>query len=805
MERFESEKVEPLREAAEALELPKVLELVARHVVASPARSRIFGLPIFDDPAAIRQELELVSECRDILDRGDDLPLEPVEELDSVLDRLRIPGTVLPPEALVELARVARVARQCKRYFAEHSQAFPRLQDRFHLLCAVSQFEKQVANAIDPVSFAILDSASPTLRRIRRDIESATEEARSRLQQILKKLAARDMLQEQLITVREGRLVLMVKDEYRRKIPGIVHDESASGQTLFLEPMETVEINNRIRRLQIQERQEIERILAALTDLAREHLESLQTNYHLLLDLDALRARAQYSREISGNPPVVHDRGHIVLYAARHPLLLEKHRDPEKVVPLSLQLGSDFNTLVISGPNAGGKTVALKTIGLCVLMVRCGLHIPASADSEIGTMGNVFVDIGDRQSIENDLSTFTSHMVRLRQILQLAQRGDLVLIDEIGSGTDPEEGTAIAQAALMELTRRGVLTVVTTHHGALKVFAHNTPGVENGSMVFDADTLQPTYEFRPGVPGASYAFDIASRIGLDSGVVARARQLVGSEKGELERLISDLEKKIQEQEEKIRKLELEELRLNGLIKLYRERAEALERHRRELKEKALAESEAIIARANAAVEQAIREIREQQASREAIRAARSRLQRERQSLREEHKRLEELKRAEFQPKAPAEVQPADLVPGTTVLWRPQNTRVVILELPDGEAQVYVQAGPLKMRVPLQELQVVESAGAPKGSGHVRVQKPEPVPQELDVRGMRAEEALAEVDRYLSEALLYGWEEVRIIHGKGTGALRKAIAEFLRNHPNVSHFEPAPLGMGDLGVTVVRFK
>ncbi|MDQ7052095.1 MAG: endonuclease MutS2 [candidate division KSB1 bacterium] len=802
MDEFESQKIDFLSEAAQSLELPKVLDIVAQFAHSPAAVERIRQLPILDEVQAIRAELDRVSDMRALLDRGEDLPLEEIADLAKLFDHLKVAGVVLTPAQLVELARVAKVAREVRRLCQEQKAQMPAVMPLAEGLQPLREFEAAVTGAIDFNTHEILDSASPALRRIRRDMEAAQEAVREKLQQILKKAAGAGMLQEQLITVRDGRLVLMVKDEHKRKIGGIVHDQSATGQTLFIEPMETVEMNNRVRQLQAQERREIERILAELSNQAHEHHEALERNYHILIELETLRARAVYSRQVEGNAAQVNAGGRIVLYAARHPLLLEKYQDHDRVVPLNVQLGDKFHTLVITGPNAGGKTVAMKTVGLAVLMTRAGLHIPASPDSEIGIMGRVFVDIGDQQSIENDLSTFSSHMTKLKRILETAEQNDLVLIDEIGSGTDPEEGTALAISALKTLNDRGVRTIVTTHHGALKVFAHNTPGVENGSMVFDAESLQPTYEFRPGVPGASYAFEIAGRIGLDERVIAEARQYVGREKGELERLIADLERKIQEQDEKIRQLKLEETRLNGLIKLYQERAEELATRRRKLKQQAIEESETILARANAAVEQAIREIREKQAAKEAIRASKARLERERERLQREKRKMRAEARAREE-EIEVETVVEAIAPGSVVLWRSQNSEAVVLEPPDGENRVLLQAGPLKLRVPLDDIKPLQKK--PKSRARVTVEKPAPVPQETDVRGMRVDEALVSVDQYLSEALLYGWDEVRIIHGKGTGALRKAINEFLRQHPNVSHFEPAPLGKGDIGVTVVKLK
>ena len=791
-----------LEAAAEALELQKVLELVTRYATGPAAVQEIVSLPILSDARQIEKELGRVSSSRRLLDSGEDLPIDYYDDLTSIFNNLKVQGRRLTPEALVALARLAKIARQVRTFLKERQELYPPLWDIAQQIILLREFEQAVRRAIDFSSFEILDSASPALRRIRREIESTQQAVRAKLQKILQKAAAKDMLQEQLITVRDGRLVLMVKDEFKRSIRGIVHDQSATGQTLFVEPVETVEMSNRIRQLEAEERAEIERILEELSALAGEHLEALRQDYYQVLVLDVIRAKAKYSQVCGSSAAQVNTGGAIILYAARHPLLLEKYQDPKKVVPLQLKLGKTFNTLIITGPNAGGKTVAMKTVGLAVLMTRAGLHIPASPDSEIGLMGRVFADIGDRQSIEDDLSTFTSHMIRLRDMLEHARANDLVLIDEMGSGTDPEEGTALALAALRDLNERGVRAIVTTHHGALKVFAHNTPGVENGSMIFDVKTLQPTYEFRLGVPGASYAFDIGSRIGLDPQVIAAARSLVGADRGKLEMLISDLQEKIQQQEEVIRKLEQEEMRLQELIKLYEERSERLAANERKLKKQAIQESEAILARANAAVEEAIREIREQHAAKETIRASRERLQQEKTALKKELQKIRP-PRKKTAPRGAA-LDASQIAPGMEVLWRPQQARATVIDAPDAEKRVYVQVGSLKLRVPLQELESVQEVRKSR-TANVMVERSVPVSQELDVRGMRADEALAAVDQYLSEALLYGWEEVRIIHGKGTGALRKAITEHLQHHPNVASFGAAPLGRGDIGVTEVKLK
>lgn len=799
----ETHEIAPLKKAAVELELHKVLEILARYALTPMSATQIKNAKILANPQAISARIHAVSTYRRLLDEGENLPLETYSELDHVFGQLKLAGAVLAPENLVGLAIVARIARQARSFCNERKETFPALWEMVEQIVPVKNFEKSVHQAIDFATYEILDSASPDLRRIRREIEAVQQEARTHLQQILKKASAKDILQEQLITIRDGRLVLMVKDEFRRKINGVVHDQSASGQTLFIEPVQTVEFNNRVRQLQAEERAEIERILADLSEKARQDSNALLLNYRTLIDLDALQAKAFFSRDFDCNAPQVNSGGRIVLYSARHPLLLEKFQDREEVIPLQLEIGESFNILIITGPNAGGKTVAMKSVGLLVLMARMGLHIPASADSEIGMMGTVFVDIGDQQSIENDLSTFSSHTAKLREMVERARENDLILIDEMGSGTDPEEGTALALAVLQDFLKKDVRCIATTHHGALKAFAHETEGVENGSMIFDNETLQPTYRFRPGMPGSSYAFEIAARMGLRKEVIAQARKFVGSEKGKVEKLIADLSEKIQQQEQLIRDLKLEETRLSGLAKLYKDRAEALSENERKLKKQAVAESEAIIAQANAAVEEAIRTIREEQASKEAIRVAKQKIAEQQKLLSEQHKKFEAPLAAEKTPDSVA-LTPNEIAPGLKMLWKKQNSQATVLEKPDSNGRVYIQAGSLRLRVAKDELEPIAQEER-KNTGRISVFKPENVSQEIDLRGKRAEEAIAEVDTYLSDAILYGWDRVRIIHGKGTGALRKAITDYLKTHPNVAATTVAAIGQGDFGVTEVELK
>ncbi|MDZ7360270.1 MAG: endonuclease MutS2 [candidate division KSB1 bacterium] len=787
----------------ELLELDKILEQIAEAALSPIGAEEIRALRPSNDIREIQNRLDEATEMRAILDYDDHFPLTNIPDLRPALQHLRIAGRALEIRQFIDFAHFLGGLRRVRSYLAARREKYPLLAAIAQPLTPLQDIETQIENAISFTDGSVKDSASPVLSRLRKEIRRAMAETRERLQNILKKLAARDMLQEELITMREGRLVLMIKNEYRQRVPGLVHDQSASGRTLFVEPMESVESNNRIRQLQGAEREEVERILLELSNRLRQHLPALQTNLARLVQLDVIHAKAHFSRQLACHAPQLRTESALKLSGARHPLLLltaEKRKARDSVVPLDLELGGDTLTLILTGPNAGGKTVALKTVGLLALMTNCGLHIPAQPESLMPIFRRIFVDIGDRQSIEEDLSTFTSHTARVVEILRQAQAGDLVLLDEIGAGTDPEAGAALAMAILQELTQRRCMTIVTTHHGALKTFAHETPGVVNGSMAFDGETLRPTYQFRPGVPGASYAFEIAERLGLQKEVIETAAQFVGKEKGKVENLLAELNVKLLEQRKTTEKIKLEEARLAALTKLYEERVNALKAQERGLKQKAVAESEAILQRANATIEKAVREIREQAASREAIQSAKQALQAAQNEIAAEKRRVS------LEPPAPD--QPlAEVLPGMKVKWLKQNTVATVLEAPDSSRRVLLEVGSLRARVPLSELRLDETPAAghleslPKISGF---DSPAQVP-EIDLRGMRVDEALAAVDKFLDGALLAGWQEVRLIHGKGTGALRQSIGNFLKKHPQTQRFHEAAMGEGDYGVTVVELK
>jgi DNA mismatch repair protein MutS2 len=794
--------------AAHALELAKILQHLASHCHSALGAERLLQLLPLPTLAETQTRLDEITEMRGLLDAGETVPIASFPDLRSALQQLQLEGRALEPRELIDLALFLATARRVRGFLLSQRERCPLLHGIVQGIMNLQAEEHAVETAISFVDGSIKDSASPALHRIRKDIVRATSEAREALQRFAKKLAERDMLQENMITLREGRLVLMLKDEYRSRVSGLIHDESASGKTVFIEPMESVALNNRIRQLHSAEREEIERILLELSNRFRQVLPALHANHERMLQIDMIHAKAVAAQHWNAHAPELQSAPRLKLLGARHPLLLLRAEgQPERsaVVPLDLELGHEaahqdarIHTLIISGPNAGGKTVALKTAGLLALMIRCGLHVPAEPDSEIPLFNQIFVDIGDRQSIEDDLSTFTSHMSRLVEILRRAQPGDLVLLDEIGVGTDPEAGASLSMAILKELHQRQCLTIATTHHGALKNFAQSEPGMQNGCMDFDQATLTPTYRFRAGLPGASYAFEIAARMGLESRLIETARTLTGNEQSSVETLLADLQARLSEQKQLTARLQEEESQLREARTQYQERHARFKAQEQQLRQEAVAAAEALLQNANAAIEHAIREVREQNASRDAIRAAKESVQAVREQVAAEREDL-------ISPPPAASEASLDLQPGTPALWLKQNSTVTILEAPDATNRVLIGAGILRARVPVAELRAISTP----------VQKPAAaVPKilragtntspEIDLRGMRLEEAIHAVDKFLDEALLAGWQQVRLIHGKGTGALRNGIAAHLKNYPGVSRFGYAAMGEGDYGVTVVEF-
>jgi DNA mismatch repair protein MutS2 len=725
--------------------------------------------------------------------------MAPFDDIGSHLKSAAIEGSRLDPKAFQSIHTVLELSAQLHGFLKKNESDLPLLHEAAAGLTPDPDLVKEIDKAINLRSLEIRDQASRSLAAIRRKMSQAREQVRSKLEDLLDRFARKGVLQERLITMRSGRWVLPVKETHRHLVKGVLHDKSASGATVFLEPLATLELNNQIRRLEVEEHHEIEKILRALTDLVREGLSELKQNFEILVTLDGIHAMALTSKALDEHEPALNTDGVLKIKNGRHPLLLLKKGSLPDVVPLNLSVGEHFNTLVITGPNAGGKTVALKTVGLLTLMVSCGLHIPADADSQVALFKGIFAHVGDAQSIEMDLSTFSAHLMDIKAIMEEASSGDLVLIDEIGTGTDPEEGAALAMAVLEALTVRGIVTMVTTHHGALKAFAHRTPGIANGSMAFDTRTLTPTYQFRADIPGSSYALEMGKRMGLPEAVIARSKALMGNQADQLEDLILTLEERVERNKRLERDLKTERLVVDGLKKRFEENNARLEREAKQLRYQAVREASAIIKQANATVEKAIRTIRETGATKEAIHKARELIQEEKEGL---EKELEIATLDEDLGKAD---QLSDgFPPGCAVYWKRTGAVGTVLSDKDPAGRVLIAFGKVKAHVPGEELSRANDIGAPSTDPRsgVEIHVPEMVQREVDVRGMRVEEALTVVDKFLDDALLAGLKEVQIIHGTGTGALRKSLIPFLNQHPLVQATRPGGLHQENPGATIV---
>ena len=779
-------------DALSKLDFEKIAVRIRNYCSSDLGRELVDDLQPSTDCPSLIEELSRVTECKAILESDNPLPVNGIKDIRTALHRSAIEGGFLSPAELLSVGSTLKASRLIKSYLGKRSTSYPLLSKLGEKLFADKVLEYNIDQAIDSDG-KMRDSASRDLKGIRRQIVVTYDSLRNKLVSILKIVTEEGLAQDEIITTRDGRMVIPVKVEHRHHVPGFVHSSSASGATVFIEPAETLDLNNEVRTLQFREQREIENILRALTGQVKEIRLTLLESVDLLARIDFVHAKARYSVEILGSQPLLRESGPLILSEARHPVLLQKHKFDE-VIPLSVTLGGQYNTLIISGPNAGGKSVALMTVGLLCLMVQCAIHIPAGPESEFVLFEGVFVDIGDNQSIENDLSTFSSHLFRLKEILGRANERSLVLIDEIGAGTDPTEGGALAAAVLSELTERRALTVATTHHSALKVFAEEAEGVVNGAMEFDQLNLTPTYRFVLGVPGSSYALEIARRLGIPEMTLSAARRLLGEQAAKLEGLIASLEARSQKQKDQIDDLEREKARLAGLILLYQNKVSALEKAAKTIKSQAIDEARDLVEKANAAIERLVKEIRERNAGRDVVRAGREGIA----ALRDELVRAGEKFRVQEEPGNRPPVSA-----GTTVRLRGTSEVGEVLSVGDSAAEVLF--GSMRMKVSTTELEVVdpkEISGRTRGRS---TQEPpaQPAEHEVDLRGMAREEALGILDKFLDAAFLAGLNRVDVIHGKGTGALRKHVTEFLRSHPHVKSCRGGEWNEGGSGVTVVE--
>lgn len=782
------------------LEINRVKEMLKGYTASSLGKKAVDEMEIYHDIEILKMKQEEVTEAANIIIKRSSPPLFGINEIVPHLKHTLLGGS-LYPGALIKIGDTLRVSGRLKKFLSnddsDRQSSYPVIENLIGALYTNRALEQEIANAImseDEIS----DSASTRLRQIRQQIKNKKAEIKNRLEKIVTSQDTAKHLQDTVVTMRGDRYVVPVKSESKGKIQGIVHDMSASGQTVYIEPMAVVNLNNELRTLYIEEDTEIKRILEELSAKVAEVAEELMGNEEILKELDFIFAKGQMSIEMDGQAPLLNEEGYINLKQARHPLI-----DREKVVPIDVYLGDTFTSLIITGPNTGGKTVTLKTVGLLTLMAQMGLHIPALSGSSIAIFDKVFVDIGDEQSIEQSLSTFSSHMVNIVKIVKEATPKSLVLFDELGAGTDPTEGAALARAIMDLMLEKQIRTIATTHYNQLKVYALTTEGVQNASMEFDVETLSPTFRVSIGVPGKSNAFEISKRLGLPSEIIDSAKSLINEDNIEFEEVLKAIEK---DRSEIVRAKEVV-LREREDLKIQNERLEKklsqMEEREEKILRKAKEEGERILRRAREESQLALSEIKDVQKYLDSENSRR--LQDAQDMLREGLEKVSD--RSEKIVIEEVKNHSKDIKAGDTVKIPSLNQEGIVLENVDKSGDVMVQIGIMKMKLPKKSLIKIEREEEENKNKAAKIlrEKSQNISTEIDLRGRNFEEAKMEVDKYLDDAYISGLKRVRIIHGKGTGVLRQKLKSYLPGLKSVKSIEEAPLSEGGSGVTYVNLK
>lgn len=776
------------------LEYDKILAMLKERASCCVSRELVDTMEPSGDFDTVERELKLTAEAETLFYKTGRSPVDDFPDMRHCLERMHA-ALFLSTGELLGIASCLKAARIAKDILAKEVGEESYLYNLAGLLITHRSAEEEINRCIINED-EIFDGASPALARIRRAMRLANEKVREKLNSMIRSTAYQKYLQEPIITIRNGRFVIPVKQEYRQQVPGLIHDQSSSGATLFIEPSAVVELGNEYKKLLAEEADEIERILTELTAMLAPYADEIREDLNIMGQIDLVFAKAKLSRELNAVMPRLNRNNYVRIVRGRHPLI-----PADRVVPIDIWIGRDYRSLIITGPNTGGKTVTLKIVGLFALMVQSGIFVPANEGSEFPVFEHIYADIGDEQSIEQSLSTFSSHMKNIVGILDKADENSLVLLDELGAGTDPIEGAALAMSILEELNNRRCTCVSTTHYSEIKAFAMTHEGMENASMEFDIDRLCPTYRLYIGIPGKSNAFEISSRLGLPNSIIDKAKGFLKGEDVRFEDIISSAQSqhRIAEEERKMAeeaRAELEKLRADA----ERERRK-LDEDRNRLQAKAKEDAKRIVADTKREMEKLIVEIRsikdiDRSAADRVIQAARDKLRATETAVNEK-----EAIKKEDNTKPPKTVRAGDTVNIVTL-----DQKATVLSAPDSKGEVMVQAGVMKLNVKLKDIRLIEEkkAAAPT-SGKVGLGAGKQVGFELDVRGMLVDEANIIVDRYLDDAYNAGLSEVNIIHGKGTGALRTGIQAFLKRHPLVKGYRMGSYGEGDAGVTVVTLK
>lgn len=786
------------------LEYNKILDQLTEYAFSADAKSRCQKLRPITDRAQIEQLQQQTSDALSRLFKYGSLSFSGVTDIRDSLKRLEIGGAL----SAIELLRVCSLLESAKR-----AKAFARSQEYNDQpddsLTGLFAGIEPLTPLYDEIRRCILsedeiaDDASSTLHSIRRSMRGMNDKIRAQMNSMINNTTTRSYLQDTVITMRDGRYCLPVKAEAKSLVPGMIHDQSSTGSTLFIEPMAVVNLNNEYKELQLREQEEIEVILAGLSNLTASYATQLLADYELLTELDFIFARAAFAQTYNGVAPLFNDDGRIHIRKGRHPLL-----DPKKVVPIDVRLGEDFRLLIVTGPNTGGKTVSLKTVGLLTLMGQSGLHIPASERSELGIFDEVFADIGDEQSIEQSLSTFSSHMVNIIRILEQVNDRSLVLFDELCAGTDPTEGAALAISILSKLHLYGARIMATTHYSELKVYALSTPGVENACCEFDVATLSPTYRLLIGIPGKSNAFAISEKLGLPSDLITDAKGRISKSEGDFEDLIADLEKSRSTIEREQLEINQYKAEIESLKEKLEQKQERLDSSRDKILREANEQAYNILKEAKDVADETIRNFNKYGKAGAPV----SEMEKERTKLRGKMDKAAQKMSEQKKASVPNHNVPKKLRIGDSVKVISMNLKGTVHSLPNARGDLYVQMGILRSLVNINDLILLEEDAAPgtkkfqkTSAGKIKMSKSASVSTEINLIGKTTDEAIPLLDKYLDDAYLAHLPSVRIVHGKGTGALRNAVQAHLKRLKYVKSFHLGEFGEGDAGVTIAEFK
>lgn len=775
------------------LEYRKVLQFISKYSITENGRDEILTTKPFNNLDRIKLEGKLVDQAKEILITNNNPPIEHLSNLNDPLSKSKIEGTALEGKKINEILKLAIVSRNLFQFLKNNSGIAPDILKLTDNLFVDKLFEHKIKNILSE-NGEVKENASAKLSEIKKQIRNLNEQLIKSVNRIIKSLKGKDIVQEDYITLRDGRIVIPVKAEHKRHIRGFIHSESSTGQTVYIEPEETLELNNEIVSYSFAEKREIERLLKELTKVIAAVSEELKKSLSAVSYIDSIFARAEYSIEIIGafpeiSLPAAGDQKNFEINEARHPIL-QKKLGREKTIPLNLNI-SKSKVILITGPNAGGKTVVLKTLGLLTLMVNSGIHIPAGADSNFYFFKKLFLDIGDEQSIEDDLSTFSSHLSNIKNILEKSDENSLVLIDEIGTGTDPAEGAALAAAFLIKLKEKKSTVLATTHYGALKLITNDIEGFENAAMEFDNENLIPTYSFKQGIPGSSYAFEIAKRIGFNDDILQLASKHLDLDKHKVENFLVEIEAKSKLAEDKFKKAEIENARLEGLSNLYKKNIDKLNREKKEILKQTKSEAEDYLKDLNRKFEKIIKDIKESNASKNVIKGSK--------------KIIDDLKESSKNKFAGEEIagEKYDLKTGDFASIKNTSTKGEILKISKEKNTAVLKVGLLKMQVDLKNL-VPSKKDKEKDISAKPYDFSSIDSSRIDIRGERSDEAEFEIIKFLDNAYTTGLEKIEILHGKGTGALKKTVHDILKHHEKIKTFYFAPIEMGGEGITIAEF-